>query len=138
MRPAAVLAACCCLLAVGVASCAPAAAAAPVAAPASATVTYQPPVDDPLVDPFRPPPGPFAAGNRGVDFASAPGPPVRAAADGEVVFAGRIGSASHVVVLHADGLRTSYSFLASASVRRGATVRAGDVVGTAGGPVHWG
>ena len=101
-------------------------------------VEYQPPVDGPVVDDFRPPASDYAAGNRGVDFASAPGEPVRAAADGEVVFAGQVGGASHVVVLHADGLRSSLSFLSSVSVRRGDRVLAGDVVGAAAGPVHFG
>ena len=39
----------------------------------------------------------------------------------------------HVVVAHAGGLRTSYSYLTAASVRRGDAVRAGDVLGTSGG-----
>jgi hypothetical protein len=37
------------------------------------------------------------------------------------------------VIAHAGHLRTSYSFLASVSVRRGETVRAGQAVGTTGG-----
>src|SRR4051812_42369634 len=94
----------------------------PLAQPAAADdgVTYQPPVDDaPITDPFRPPPEPWAAGNRGVDYGTEPGAPVRAAAAGEVVFAGPVGGSLHVVVLHEDGIRTSYSFLAEADVRRG-------------------
>src|SRR5439155_12501516 len=54
------------------------------------------------------------------------------------VFAGQVGGTLHVVVLHADGLRTSYSFLADIAVHRGDRVGAGQVVGTAGGPVHFG
>jgi len=55
---------------------------------------------------------------------------VRAAADGEVTFAGQVGGSHHVVVLHADGLRTSYSFLDTVAVHRGDHVVQGDVVGT--------
>src|SRR4051812_34972384 len=78
------------------------------AATGPAPVVYEPPVDAPVVDPFRPPPQPWAAGNRGVDFGTTAGQPVTAAADGEVVFAGNVGGSLHVVILHADGIRTSY------------------------------
>ena len=97
-----------------------------------ALVDYRPPVDAELTDAFRPPTTPYGPGNRGIDYATTEGQPVGAAADGEVVFAGRIGSSSHVTVLHADGLRTSYSFLATTTVRRGDRVRQGDTVGAAG------
>ena len=63
---------------------------------------------------------------------------VAASADGEVVFAGQVGGKQHVVVLHADGVRTSYSFLRSASVRRGDRVRQGQQVGTSDGSLHFG
>lgn len=105
--------------------------AAADAAPSSAP-TYRPPVDAPLTDTFRPPATRYGAGNRGVDYATAEDQPVHAAADGEVVFAGRIGAASHVTVLHADGIRTSYSFLATTRVRRGDDVIQGQPLGTAG------
>lgn len=101
-------------------------------------VTYVTPVDAPVVDGFRPPDTAFGAGNRGVDFAALPGDPVRAAATGEVVFAGQVGGKLHVVVLHGDGIRTSYSFLADVAVRRGDHVEQGATVGLAGGPVHFG
>lgn len=71
-----------------------------------AAVAYVPPADAPVADPFRPPPTPFAAGNRGIDLATTRGDAVRASAAGEVVFAGPVGGRSHVVVLHADGIRT--------------------------------
>ena len=93
--------------------------------------TYRPPVDAEIEDTFRPPATPYGAGNRGVDYAATEGQPVSAAADGEVVFAGRIGTSSHVTVLHEDGIRTSYSFLATVTVRRGQQVLLGEQVGTA-------
>src|SRR5690606_10174309 len=98
--------------------------------------TYQPPVPEPPVDLFRPPTTPFGPGNRGVDYQTAVGAPVAAAAAGRVVFAGRVGAALHVTVLHPDGLRTSYSFLASTAVRPGQQVEGGDVVGTSSGHLH--
>ncbi len=114
-------------------------AAAPAAgASAFATVSYRPPVDGAVVDPFRPPPRPWEAGNRGVEYASEPGAAVGAAADGEVVFAGPVAGALHVVVLHADGIRTSYSFLRSIGVHRGDRVVQGQQVGTSGERLHFG
>ncbi|MDQ1375138.1 MAG: hypothetical protein QOJ09_2476, partial [Actinomycetota bacterium] len=90
------------------------------AAPASATASgYQPPVSAPVADPFRPPSSTYGPGNRGLDYATAPGTEVKAAGDGEVVFAGQVGGGLHVVVLHPDGIRSSYSFLSSVRVQRG-------------------
>jgi hypothetical protein len=114
------------------------------AAPAGAAtddlpvVRYQPPVDGPVVDHFDLPDQPWQPGNRGIDYGPEPGTPVAAAADGRVVFAGPVAGALHVTVEHADGLRTSYSFLAEVRVRVGQRVGAGDVVGVAGGPFHFG
>lgn len=111
---------------------------AAVPAAGAAETGYVPPVSGPIVDGFRPPSSQYGPGNRGIDLAAEPGELVRAAADGTVTFAGRIGSSTHVVVLHPDGLRTSYSFLAGTELRRGAHVEQGDVVGRAAGPVHFG
>ena len=105
---------------------------------AASPVTYKPPVDAPVTDSFRPPAERWRAGNRGVDYGTEPGGAVAASADGEVVFAGQVGGQQHVVVLHADGVRTSYSFLRSASVRRGDRVRQGQRVGTSNGSLHFG
>lgn len=99
---------------------------------------HAPPVDAPVSDAFRPPPNPYAAGNRGLDYATPPGTEVRASAPGEVTFAGQVGGRLHVVVLHEDGLRTSYSFLAEVAVRRGQVVGRGEVVGTSGSSLHFG
>jgi hypothetical protein len=113
------------------------AAAASVSTPADAP-TYRPPVDGSVSDGFRPPATRFGAGNRGLEYATQPGTPVRASAAGEVVFAGQVGGALHVVLFHSDGLRTSYSFLDSISVRRGDHLEQGDEVGLAGSTVHFG
>ena len=113
-------------------------ASVPVPAGAQASVSYRPPVDAPVVDPFRPPPEPWEAGNRGLEYATPAGMPVAAAADGEVTFAGPVAGGLHVVVLHADGIRTSYSFLQGVAVHRGDRVIQGQTVGTAGDGLHFG
>lgn len=102
------------------------------------TIEYEPPVDGAVVDPFRAPAGPYAPGNRGIEYAIAAGSSVRAAADGEVIFAGPVGGALHVTLLHADGLRTSYSFLAGVTVRRGQALRRGEVLGSTLERLHFG
>lgn len=114
------------------------AATCPAAEAEPPSIDYQPPVAGPVVDPFRPPTTPYGPGNRGVDYATVPGAEVHASAPGQVVFAGRVGLQLHVVVLHADGLRSSYSFLASIAIRRGDRVAAGQVVGTSGTSLHFG
>ncbi len=43
-----------------------------------------------------------------------------------------------MVIRHENGLRTSYSFLATIAVRRGQRVSAGAEVGTAGPSLHFG
>ena len=90
-------------------------------------VGYVPPVDSVIVDPFRPPADPWGPGNRGIDYAPAPGTPVHAAAAGVVTFAGQVGGSLHVVVRHADGIRTSYSFLATIAVAAGDRVEQGQL-----------
>jgi murein DD-endopeptidase MepM/ murein hydrolase activator NlpD len=67
-----------------------------------------------------------------------PGSPVRAAADGRVTFAGAIAGSLYVTLIHADGVRTSYSYLASIAVTLGEEVRLGQPVGTAGSRLHVG
>lgn len=112
--------------------------AADTAAAAPPPVLHTPPVDAPIADPFRPPATRYGPGNRGLAYDLAPDTPVRATADGTVVFAGSVGPTLHVTVLHEDGLRTSYSFLSTIGVRRGDRVARGDVVGAAGPGFHLG
>lgn len=109
-----------------------------VAADEVPIVRYRPPVPDPIVDRFDPPDKPWLAGNRGIDYATAPATNVSASGDGKVAFAGLVGGALHVTVQHADGLRTTYSFLAEIRVREGQAIRGGDVVGVSGGAFHFG
>lgn len=99
---------------------------------------YIPPVEAPIVDPFRPPPTPYGPGNRGIEYATVPGTPVRAAGAGEVSFAGSVAGSLYVTISHPDGIRTSYSFLADVTVRRGEAVDQGTVVGHTGSRFHVG
>jgi murein DD-endopeptidase MepM/ murein hydrolase activator NlpD len=99
---------------------------------------YAPPVEAPVADPFRPPPEPWRSGNRGIEYATAPGTQVHAIGPGAVVFAGAVAGSLHVTVLHPDGLRSSYSFLAAIRVRVGQRVRGGALVGVAGERFHVG
>jgi len=117
---------------------APLVTAPPTRADSQVAVTYEPPVQGVVVDPFNMPASPYAAGDRGLDYATTDGSPVHASAPGQVVFAGQVGGTLHVVVLHADGIRTSYSFLASIAVARGMQVAAGEVLGTTRTSFHFG
>jgi murein DD-endopeptidase MepM/ murein hydrolase activator NlpD len=100
---------------------------------ASADAPWIRPVDGPVVKPFVAPITRYGPGHVGVHLRAAPGTPVRAAGAGVVTFAGRVAYSQHVVVRHANGWRTTYSFVASIAVRAGQRVRAGQVVGTTGG-----
>ncbi len=113
-------------------------AAVPAAATAPDPPAYVAPVDAPVLDPFRPPSSPYGPGNRGLQYDTPAGADVHAAADGRVVFAGSVAGSLHVTVLHPDGVRTSYSFLASIAVVTGQHVRQGDRLGRTAGPLHLG
>ena len=104
----------------------------------ASALTYRPPVDAPVIDRFRPPSTPYGPGNRGWEYLTEPGSAVRAAADGIVAFAGRVGPSSAVTITHADGLRTSYSYLESVEVREGAAVTQGQSIGRSGPRLHFG
>jgi hypothetical protein len=92
----------------------------------------------PVSDPFRAPATPYGPGNRGIEYDTHPGDEVRASADGEVVFAGLVAGTLHVTLLHADGVRTSYSFLDQIEVHLGQRVHQGDRIGVAGDRFHFG
>jgi murein DD-endopeptidase MepM/ murein hydrolase activator NlpD len=95
--------------------------------------TYQWPVQGPVIRRFDPSETTYGPGHRGIDIAASPGTTVRSAGDGVVAFAGRIAGAFYVSVDHPDGIRTTYSWLETVSVRRGQEVGRGDSVGTSGG-----
>jgi murein DD-endopeptidase MepM/ murein hydrolase activator NlpD len=84
------------------------------------------------VDRFRLADGPYGPGNRGWEYVTAPSTPVRAAAAGTVGFAGSVAGERYVSIDHADGLRSSYSYLATVAVAMGQRVASGQEIGTTG------
>lgn len=71
--------------------------------------------------------------HNGTDFGAPVGTPVRAVADGVVDFAGPNGGHGNFVKLrHASGYDTSYSHMSAVLVRKGATVRQGQLIGRVG------
>ncbi|MDQ1491978.1 MAG: hypothetical protein QOJ23_4492 [Actinomycetota bacterium] len=95
---------------------------------------WSPPVDGPVVRGYEPPARPFAPRHLGLDFAAPPGTPVRAAGDGVVVFAGRVGRRALAVALqHPAARRTTYAYLRRVTVVAGTPVRRGTVLGESGG-----
>ncbi len=94
------------------------------------------PVEGPLSARFGIRRNPFGEGyefHTGVDLEARYGEPVRATADGTVVFAAHWGGYGNLVILdHGHGLTTLYGHLARISVRVGQAVRRGQIVGRAG------
>jgi murein DD-endopeptidase MepM/ murein hydrolase activator NlpD len=112
---------------------------APSSAVQTAAVDYQPPVSGGVVDGWRPGDGPYSAGNRGLEFQTSPGEPVRSPAPGVVSFAGLVAGKPWVVIRHPDGLRSSLGPVAAIRVGVGAQLEQGAVVGSAAGAtLHWG
>ncbi len=73
--------------------------------------------------------------HRGIDYAAPIGTPIKAVANGTVDFVGRQGGYGNVVILsHANSVTTVYGHMNSfaSSVRKGARVNQGDVIGTVG------
>lgn len=81
-----------------------------------------------VVHGFDPPDQPWLPGHRGVDLAGRAGEPVRAAGDGVVAFAGRVGGVPVVSIRHPEGLLTTYEPV-RASLRAGTAVRRGGQIG---------
>ena len=100
-------------------------------------LVFRPPVDAPVADPFRPPEGPYGSGNRGIEYDTEPGDVVRAAADGTVAFAGAVAGSLYVTLDHGGGVLSTYSYLERISVRVGADVTQGEVVGISGEILHF-
>lgn len=96
-------------------------------------LVYRPPVEAAVIDSFRAPAHVGATGNRGWEYDPEPGLPVRASAEGEVVFAGSVAHNRFVTVLHRDGLRTAYGYLGWIAVEEGQWVGLGQLLGTTSG-----
>ncbi|WP_297801353.1 M23 family metallopeptidase [uncultured Brevundimonas sp.] len=111
----------------------PAAPSAPAPSTASGQrVSLQWPVRGEILRRF----GPSGLGerNNGINIGASAGAEVKAAADGTVAYVGDdiVGQGLTVLIVHRDGWRTVYSHLGSSTVRDGATVRAGQSIGTVG------
>lgn len=84
-----------------------------------------------VVRPFDKPPGPYAAGHRGLDLAGSVGQRVLAVDDGVLWHAGPVAGRVSVTIDHGGGLRSTYEPLTlAAGVARGSRVSAGQVIGT--------
>ncbi|MGH2792783.1 MAG: murein hydrolase activator EnvC family protein [Actinomycetota bacterium] len=103
----------------------------------AATPGYLRPVKGPIIRHFEPPPTPFSAGHRGIDMAVPVATKVVASNDGVVSFAGAVAGELFVSVDHADGIRTTYSFLSVVTVQKGASVVRGQPIALSG-PGHAG
>lgn len=74
-----------------------------------------------------------AAFHAGLDYKGRIGAPIRAAADGTVVFVGRKGGYGKLIeIRHENGLTTRYAHLSGFKVRVGQRVAAGDHIGAMG------
>ncbi|MCP3853382.1 MAG: peptidoglycan DD-metalloendopeptidase family protein [Actinomycetia bacterium] len=119
-------------------SCLVVSTAAPAGAGETDPVDYEPPVNRPVSDPFREPETPFGPANRGLEYDTEPGDTIYAIGGGEVVFAGLVGGTRHITVLHPDGLRSSYSMVATIDALVGQRVVQGQAIATAGEWFHLG
>ena len=108
----------------------PGGAVAVVDAPAYHTYTW--PVQGPVIRGFEPPANPYSSGHRGIDIGCAFGTPLLAANDGVVAFAGWVGGSLFISIDHPDGVRTTYSWLSSVSVKAKQSVVKGEVIGATG------
>ena len=115
------------------------AVAAVVWVPAASAWTW--PVDGPVVRPFALGDNVYASGqHRGIDIGAVAGAPVRAAAGGQVTFAGTVPRYGKTLTIHtADGYAVTLLHLGSLATVRGAMVAEGETVasvGTAGDAQH--
>jgi murein DD-endopeptidase MepM/ murein hydrolase activator NlpD len=73
----------------------------------------------------------------GLDISAPSGTPIRAAKDGDVVFAGSQGGYGNVVIVdHGGGLTTLYAHMSRLGTRDGAEVSGGEVIGYVGSTGH--
>lgn len=72
-------------------------------------------------------------GHKGIDLAAPRNTPVYATADGVVTYSGRNGGYGNFVKLnHQNGYKTAYAHMNKISVRKGKTVKKGDLIGYVG------
>ena len=103
----------------------------------TAASCFVPPVDAPVIDAFRPPACRWCAGNRGLEYGTTAGMPVRAVAAGTVTFSGSVAGTGYLVVRHSDGRRVTYGGVRS-DLTAGRPVVAGMVIASTTGRFHLG
>ncbi|WP_247657787.1 M23 family metallopeptidase [Aquabacter sp. L1I39] len=93
---------------------------------------FRAPVRGRVISGFGPKPG--GARNDGVNFAVPEGTAVRAAEDGTVAYAGNElkGYGNLVLIKHADGYVTAYAHNSELMVKKGDTIRRGQIIAKAG------
>jgi murein DD-endopeptidase MepM/ murein hydrolase activator NlpD len=93
---------------------------------------FQWPLRGDILSDFGPKPG--NQNNAGIDIQAAAGTPVRASADGNVIYAGDIvpGMGNLVLIGHPDGWATAYAHLARIDVKMRDTVTQGQQIGQVG------
>jgi murein DD-endopeptidase MepM/ murein hydrolase activator NlpD len=112
----------------------PAAHPAPVkvAEPAGALPSFRWPVRGRVITSFGPKPNGLQ--NDGIDLAVPKGTPIKAADDGVVAYAGNElkGYGNLVLIRHSNGYVTAYAHASEILVRRGETVKRGQVIAKSG------
>jgi len=107
-------------------------APAKVAQPAGALPSFRWPVRGRVITAFGPKPS--GVQNDGIDLAVPQGTPVKAADDGVVAYAGNElkGYGNLVLIRHGNGYVTAYAHASEILVRRGETVKRGQVIAKSG------
>ncbi len=102
------------------------------AEPAGALPSFRWPVRGRVIASFGPKPNGLQ--NDGIDLAVPAGTPVKAAEDGVVAYAGNElkGYGNLVLIRHRDGYVTAYAHASEILVKRGETVKRGQVIARAG------
>src|SRR5436190_5742102 len=80
------------------------------------------PVVGPVIRGFDLPDDPYGRGHRGIDIAAPVWTTIVAPADGTVVFAGPVGGHLFLTIDHGGALSSTYSWLTTNLVRKGAAV----------------
>lgn len=102
------------------------------AGPAEASGKMLWPVTGPILRGFDGPDSPYSAGHRGIDIGAPVGTLIHSPASGVVSFAGKVAGSLYVSIDHANGVRSTCSWLSTVTVKKGQSVDAGEVIGTTG------
>lgn len=89
-----------------------------------------------MVQAFVKPSTLYSSGHRGVDFSAPRGTQVYTVAAGQVIFAGMVAGYLFVTIDHGGDIKSTYSYLATRTVKTGDLVTQGQLIGTnsGGGP----